>query len=393
MTSQQKRVFTSLFTTVFAVTLGFAVVNPFFPLYAQELTGRGIMVALVFSGFFLAKIIATPLMGRCSDGNSRKGIIIAGLIIHTLVAFIFFFLPRSLILLIVLRFLQGIATAMVRPVAQALVGDISENDHVASSMGTFDISFYAALALGPIIGGGIGDILGYRGMFLTLVILCLIALCIFLFTETDDRRIREHRTLPHTPYHDIFSNHTLQGLFCFILARSFSIIVISIFVPILIDTYFQPGYLGIGVCIAAGSITTALLLRPVGLLSDLCDQRVLVIAGGVMTGIFLFLIPFADTLGTLILINIVLALSGTLSLPATTALLIEEGRHYGLGYTMGIFHSIMNVGFFIGPILGGILMDIVGLPALFPIAGILLISGTLFFALRSPRIVEEEVCS
>ena len=393
MTSQQKRVFKSLFTTVFAVTLGFAVVNPFFPIYAKELTGQGVMIALVFSGFFLAKIIATPLMGKWSDAKSRKGIIVSGLILHTLVAAIFFFLPQSLILVIVLRFLQGVATAMVRPIAQAFVGDFIEEDHVGSSMGTFDISFYAALAIGPVIGGGVGDIMGYRGMFLILIILCLVALVSSLFTETDDRRIRGDRAFHHASCQDIFSNHTLQGLFCFILARSFSIVVISIFVPILIDTYFQTGYLGIGVCIAAGSITTALFLRPVGLLSDVCDRRALVIAGGILTGMLLFLIPFAHTLWSLILLNILLALTGTLSLPATTALLVEEGRHHGLGYTLGIFHSVMNAGFLVGPILGGILMDAVGIQAVFPIAGVLGICGTLFFAIRSTRVAEEEVCS
>ena len=388
----RNRIFTALFTIVFAVTLGFSVVNPFLPVYMKTLTSQGFMIALVFSSFSLSKILFTPLLGRWSDLKSRKCFIVCGLIIHSLIACCFVFLPVNLILIIALRFLQGIATAMVRPVAQAFVGDISRESHLGLSMGTFDISFYAALAIGPVLGGIVGNCSGFRGMFLVLMILCSSALIVALFTDTGEPMAPAplHHRQHHLPGKSIFSNQTLQALFCFIFSRSFSIAVIPIFLPLFIDSHLHSGYLDIGICLSSGSIVTALLLRPMSSLSDRLDRRMLVIIGGIMSGIFTILLPLAGSLWQVVVLSISLALFTTLTLPASTALLVDKGRLHGLGYTMGIFHTVMNIGAFTAPLLGGVLMDTVGIHSIFSAAGLLGIAGSLLFALRCPHSVQEK---
>lgn len=394
MTEQQKRhSFIALFTVVFTVTLGFSLVNPFFSVYAKGLTGQGLMIALVFSGFSLAKMLFTPLMGRWSDFRSRRIFILAGLVMHCLIAFFFVLLPQNLAIIIALRFLQGIATAMVRPIAQAFVGDISTENHVGSLMGSFDVSFYAALGIGPLLGGLIADRLGYRGMFLFLMLLCICALFAALFIINQDNRLPSSQARPHNRCEDVSANHTLQGLFFLIFTRSFGIAIMPIFLPLFIDSNLHCGYLGIGIGIASGSITTALLLHPFGKLADLSNRRTLVIAGGIMSGLLTLLLPLAESLGQLILLSIFLASFTTLSLPASSAILVEEGRSHGLGFTMGIFHTVMNIGFFIGPLLAGMLMDTFGLNSVFWTAGLLGIAGSTFFAFRSTPAVREDGAS
>lgn len=386
MTNQQKRqVFHTLFMVVFAVTLGFSVVNPFFPVYMKTLTGHGLIIALVFSGFFLAKMIFTPFLCRWSDFAGRRIFILCGLALHTLIAFVFFLLPENIIFIVVLRFFQGVATAMVRPIAQAFVGDISPENHEGTSMGTFDVAFYIALSVGPILGGAIGDNIGYRGMFGVLLILCFTALLIALTTMTREKQIPVKENITLSLSKDIFDNPPLQGLLTFIFARSFGIVILPIFLPLFLLTRFHASHLEIGICLAACSITTALLLPGMGQLSDRGNRKTLVAVGGMMSGLFTLALPLAQNYWQAMALCILLSFSSALSIPASTAMLVEEGRRHGLGYTMGLFHTTMNIGFFIGPLLAGLLMDTLGMNSLFQTAGLLGIAGALLFALRLAR--------
>lgn len=393
MTSlQKKKVFNALFVIVFAVTLGFSVVNPFFPVYMKTLTGQGLIIALVFSGFFLAKMILTPVLCRWSDFASRKIFIICGLALHTAAAFIFLWLPENVLLILVLRFVQGAATAMVRPVAQAFVGDMTPENHEGSSMGTFDVSFYAALGMGPILGGVIGDCIGYRGLFLVLLILCFTALLIAITSIHPDKPVRNNPGFSTPSGGNLFRDRTLQGLFAFIFTRSFGVVILPIFLPLYLQSHLGASHLEIGICIAAGSIATALLLRSSGKLSDLWNRKTLVTSGGVASGLVLVMLPMANQFWQALALSLLLAFFSTLSLPASTALLVEKGRDYGLGASMGITHTIMNIGFFAGPLAAGLLMDAWGLDSVFRVAGLTGIAGVLIFVLRCPENSESGAC-
>ena len=387
--SEDKRLFRVLFAIVFALVMGFSVVNPFLPIYLRNITGTGVMITLVFSGYALAKIVFSPLAGRYSDLTNRRRYIFTGLALHTAIAFIFFLLPQSILVIIVLRFCQGIATALVRPIAQAYVGDMSLENHEGAVMGTFDISFYLALAIGPLVGGIIGEPLGYRGLFLVSFLLCLFALTLAIIFIWDKHG--SPMTVEMAPGNNrwsvIFNTRILQGLFCYIFSRSFGLILVPIFLPLFLSSQLHIGYRGIGICLAAGSLCTALLLRPMGKLSDRTDRRQLIVIGGVLSGVTILLLPFADGLWNATFLILCLSLFSAISLPASTAILVEEGKRHGLGYTMGIFHSVMNGGFVIAPLLGGILYDLFTLQSVFYFAGMTGVTGTVIFAVYCrPRV-------
>ena len=61
--------------------------------------------------------------------------------------------------------------------------------------------------------------------------------------------------------------------------------------------------------------------------------------------------------------------AGAVSLPATSALAVEEGRDMGMGSVMGIFDMAMSVGLTSGPLMGGLLMDSLGLESIFIFGG------------------------
>jgi len=78
-------------------------------------------------------------------------------------------------------------------------------------------------------------------------------------------------------------------------------------------------------------------------------------------------------------LNIFLGAMGALALPAANALVVEEGRRFGMGALMGIFSLSMSLGLAAGPILGGVIADTWGLPPIFYFGGLVGSIGALTF--------------
>ena len=376
----KKRAYNALFVIIFSVSLGFSIIHPFLPVYIKGLGGSGIDIAFIFTGYYLSKIIFTPLFGTWSDRRRKRYFIVTGLAMYILISLAYFSLPTNLIFLILLRLAQGIGATLVRPLAQAYIGDMSKNANQGALMGTFDISFYMALAMGPIIGGILNDLFGFSGIFLSLLICCLlsfiIALAYLIFNqlplEPADNKVKLNYTI-------IIENRLLMGLFGFIFTRSFGVVLLPIFLPVFMKTQLNSSNIEIGIIAASGSIIIAALLRPMGKLADKINRENLVVFGGGMTYLFILLLPFSSNFMQLLIFTALIGLFSALSIPASYALLVKEGKPYGMGLTMGLFNSFMNTGFLMAPIMGGVMMDILGLKYVFFAAGSLGISGLFFF--------------
>ena len=338
-------------------------------------------IAFTFTGYSLSRIVFTPVLGRWSDSKNRTNFIIAGLIIYSLVSISYLSLPRNVAFLIFLRFIQGIGAALVRPIALAFIGDISEKHYEGTHMGTFDVSFYAGLAVGPIIGGFVNDRFGYRGIFLALLILSLSALIVAAAALSYGHVPPKERKTSKRDYNLVVQNHTLLGLFCFIFTRAFGIALVGIFLPILMHGELKLSSLQIGLVIASGSVLTSLFLRPLGKICDRADRRLLVSFGGMMCGLITISLPFGGGFWQLLILTGMIGFFGALSLPASSALLVEEGNRHGMGLTMGLFNSMMDSGFLVAPLLGGFIMDTLSLSLVFYIAGSIGVAGVICFYL------------
>jgi len=277
--------------------------------------------------------------------------------------------------------MQGIGAASVRPIALAVVGDNAPPDHEGRAMGTFDISFYSALAVGPIAGGVIKDMFGFPGIFGALFVLCFVSLLIALLVGANFKKPKKVFEELKFDYHRIIKSRVLLGLFCFIFTRSFGIILYAIYLPVVMNGYLKLSNFQIGIIMASGTTITTLFLRPLGKLSDRLNRRLLIIIGGGMAGFLTFFIPFGLNFWYLLFLSSGIGFFSALSLPSSSALLIEEGNRYGMGMTVGLFNSIMDAGFVVAPFLGGFLMNIGKWSFIFQSAGLIGILGVYFFSL------------
>jgi MFS family permease len=358
------------------------MVNPFLPLYLKDIGASGFYIALTYSGCALAKLLLTPLFGRWSDNGSRRLFISLGLSVYCSISFGCLFLPRSLPVWSLFVIFQGVGASLVRPLALASIADIAPRNQEGMAMGTFDVSFYLATGVGPILGGSMKDALGYSGIFGSLFGLCLFALLLSLFAVSEFPSAGKNSETT-VGFRVLSQSQGLLGLSCFIFTRSFGIVLVAIFLPVLLSHELKLNGLQIGSVMAFGTIVTALFLRPFGEISDRVDRRVLIQIGGMSAALVTFLLPFAQGFWHMILFCGGIGFFSALTLPASSALLIEEGHRYGMGLTIGLFNAAMNLGFVLAPLLGGVLMDHFTLPSIFHAAGLIGIAGMVCFMFLS----------
>jgi len=138
----------------FIISLGFGLIMPLFPQYVKLLGGGGLEVGILFSSFVLTRAILAAPFGNLSDRIGRKRLILIGSFLYALLA-VLFTVPTSWPGLTLVRGLQGVASAMVWPVSEALVIDSCPAASRGASLGKIVMASNLGMVVGPFIGGGL----------------------------------------------------------------------------------------------------------------------------------------------------------------------------------------------------------------------------------------------
>src|SRR4029078_12116439 len=142
-----------IFTTVFIDLVGFGIVIPVLPYYAEgsrfHATPR--TVGLLFASYSVMQLIFSPILGRLSDKYGRRPVLLIS-IIGTGIGFLILGLANTVLLLFVGRILDGITGGNIST-AQAYIADITTKEHRAKGMGMIGAAFGLGFIFGPAIGG------------------------------------------------------------------------------------------------------------------------------------------------------------------------------------------------------------------------------------------------
>ena len=162
-----------LMVTAFVDMMGFAIIFPLLPYYAEKLGADPLKIGALVSVFFLAQLLTAPFWGKMSDRVGRRPVIFAGLLI-TAVAFTVFELADSVWLLFTARFIQG-AGGGKTGVLQAYVSDNAKPADRAEALGWLSAATSAGVMIGPVIGSMASQSVIFRPGYIAST-LCLVAL-------------------------------------------------------------------------------------------------------------------------------------------------------------------------------------------------------------------------
>ncbi|HEX2201759.1 MAG TPA: MFS transporter, partial [Longimicrobium sp.] len=142
-----------VFVTVFLDLVGFGIVIPLLPLYAEAFGAGPVAVAWLLAVYSLMQFFFAPWWGRLSDRVGRRPVLLVGLF-GSAASYLLAALAPSLAVLFAARALAGFAGANVG-VAQAYVADVTDAGGRARGMGMIGAAFGLGFVFGPAIGGGL----------------------------------------------------------------------------------------------------------------------------------------------------------------------------------------------------------------------------------------------
>ncbi len=382
-----RKIFTTLFFSIFATVTGVGIVVPLLPVYAHNMGAGGLYIGLIFGAFSLSRTCFLPFFGRFSDRNGRKPYIVAGLLAYALLSAAFI-IWKDVPAFIVIRFLQGIASAMIMPVTQAYIGDLTPAGREGFTMGLFNMSIFFGLSIGPLAGGIINRRLGIDPAFACMGLLAFASFLLSLVLLPPVRlETVYNRTLSPPEWKWMATDREILALFVFRLGYTTCIGIIWGFLPVLADTAFSLSSAAIGVLVMLGVFTSGLLHAPMGFLADRANKPAMVLSGGLITSLAIYAFVWARGFGELFAANVLFGIGGGLSMPALMALAVIRGnRTSAMGSIMALLTVAHSAGMILGALLGGLAMDLWHLRRAFSLgAGSMLLASIFFYRLMPRR--------
>src|SRR4029077_4188082 len=148
-----------IFFTVLIDLIGFGIVLPILPMYAQRFGAQGIGYGALVFVFSAMQFLATGLLGRLSDRVGRRPILLTTMVLNA-AGYVLFALAPSYAALFVARVISGLASGNISA-AQAYVADITPPAERARGMGTIGAAFGIGFVVGPLLGGLADHYLGH----------------------------------------------------------------------------------------------------------------------------------------------------------------------------------------------------------------------------------------
>ncbi len=370
-----------IFLIVFIGLVGFGIIIPILPLYAESFKASPATVGMLLASYSLMQMLATPYLGALSDKYGRRPVLLlsqAG----TILSFILLGLAGSLRTLFAARILDGISGGNVST-AQAYISDVTEERNRAKAFGLIGAAFGIGFIAGPAIGGFLARNGNYAAPAFAAAGISLVAL-ILTFVMVPESLPPERRTEVRAP-----RVVDIAGFREAIRTGQLGLLLAIFFVFNFAQASFQSMFaLFARARLGFGARETGYVLAYIGLLGALLQggaigpvvkrfgERRLVQAGQAIAAAGLVASALVSSWLLLLLAVAPLAIGLSLATPTLNSLLTRESPTEEYGRVLGLSQSVAALARVLGPLAAGFAFDYIGVPAPFLLAAALLLASS-----------------
>lgn len=355
-----------IFVTVFIDLIGFGMVIPILPYYAntEPFNATPFEIGILVGVYSLMQFFFSPVLGRLSDKYGRRPILFISILGSAIGYFVIGF-AETIFLVFLGRIIGGITGANIST-AQAYIADITTKENRAKGMGLFGAAFGIGFILGPAISGVLSKY-GVHVPFYFAAALSLANAVALYFILPESLKAKLTDPLPNRKnrFVEIIvslgqKEFGIINLVYFLLVTSFSIMTYAFVLYTAFRFGYDPehngylfAYIGVIAIITQGFLFSRLVKR--------FGESPLIVVGCLLMVVSLFAIPVVGPqsggVAALLFGMAVLSVGNSLASPALTSLASKSADDSDQGRTMGILQSGASLARVVGPLIGGILLN------------------------------------
>jgi len=360
-----------IFITIFIDLVGFGIVIPVLPLYAERYGASEATVGILLATYSAMQFVFAPILGKLSDRVGRRPVLLVSLIGTSIGFLLMGFAPSmpvgfalmgmapTLVWLFVARVIDGISGGNIST-AQAYIADVTPPEERSKGMGLIGAAFGLGFIFGPAIGGALSHISPEAPFFFAAAMAAANATALyFLLPESLSA---EHRSQARRGgILEVLEQSGSWQLGAVIATYFFSTVAFAMMTATFAlfaahrfkFNEAKTGYLFAYVGVIGAVIQGGLLGRLVKMFGD----KPLAVTGTAIFAASVFCFPLSQTVAALAIASTGFAIGNSLMTPTLNALASKSVSAAWQGRVLGALASVASLARIIGPVLGGWLLS------------------------------------
>jgi DHA1 family tetracycline resistance protein-like MFS transporter len=340
-----------IFLTIFVNLVGFGIIIPLLPFYAETFGASPLTIGLLFAVFSACQLVAAPALGDLSDRYGRRPILIFSLA-GTVVSFVMMAMAHSITMLFVARIVDGLSGGNIST-ARAYVADVTEPKDRAKAYGLIGAAFGLGFIMGPALSGVLAKYSYSAPIWAAAAITLVAMLMAWLWLPETVHRAAAGTGMPFRNVAEMMRRPGLRRMLWIDFIYWFAFAIFQTTFALFVARRFgfnvsQTGYFfaAFGVL---GAVVQGAAIRPI--VSRLGDKQTFML-GLACAATGLVAATLAHTVVVFTIALIPMALGIGFGHPTVSALVSRAGRNDEQGRVQGAAGAMESLGRAIGPVWG-----------------------------------------
>jgi DHA1 family tetracycline resistance protein-like MFS transporter len=340
-----------IFLTIFVNLIGFGIIVPLLPFYAETFGASPIVIGLLFAVFSLCQLISAPALGDLSDRYGRRPVLVFSLA-GTVVSFVMLALAHSVVMLFLARIVDGLSGGNIST-ARAYVADSTEPKDRARAYGLIGAAFGLGFIMGPALSGMLARV-SYTAPIWVAAALTLVATAMaWLWLPETVHRAQAGTGNPLSYLPELLRRPVMRRVLTIDFIYWFSFAIFQTTFSLFAARRFgfdasRTGYLFAGFGLL-GAVIQGGFIRPI---VRRAGDKSTFIAGIIFSCLGLVGAALAHSVGLFVLALVPLAIGMGFGHPTVSSLISRAGRGDEQGRVQGAASAVESLGRTLGPVWG-----------------------------------------